>query len=136
MSQFWICEHSHQWDAFINHVRHLQEDKGRAVFKWSFDKPRTAKQQAAIEVFCRNVSQEFNVNNITVQVIAEIAKRGIDWTQVSVKEIIWRNMQRHLTGKESSKDLNTKEVGQVYEHINKYVLSEAGVYVPWPEKKQ
>ena len=134
--QSWVCNSEHTLEKFIEHAKELQEEKGYVVFKWSFDKPRTPKQQAAIEVYCREVAEEFERRGITVQAVMEISKRGIPWTQESIKEVIVKNVMEGMFGITSTTELNTKQWSQLYEALNEYVLSPLGVYVPIPERKE
>ena len=111
------------------------EEHEYVEWRWTTDRERTPKQQNAIEVFCREVAERFNGAGYSVKlVLEEVSKKDIPWTQAGVKEIIWRNVQRNMVKKESTTRLTTKEVNEIYEVINESVLSELGIYVPFPEK--
>lgn len=99
-------------------------------------KARTAKQQNAIEVFCRDAADALNGAGFDMVKFFKAMRDGaqIPWSQASVKEDIWRVIQKPLTGKTSTTALDTAEVNQVYEVVHARVLAERGLYVPFPSQ--
>lgn len=58
----------------------------------------------------------------------------LPWTMLHVKNILWREIQIHLTQKESTTKLDKQEIDSVYEVYNQ-VLSRYGINVPFPSKE-
>lgn len=58
----------------------------------------------------------------------------VPYTKENVKDYIWRPVQIALFQIASSKDLTTKQVSEVYEALNLFLIERFCVYVPWPEK--
>ena len=56
----------------------------------------------------------------------------IPWRQETVKEFLWRPVQKALLGKVSTTELTTKEIDEVFEVLNKHLGQTHGVHVPFP----
>lgn len=53
------------------------------------------------------------------EVMSEMAE--VDWSTNSVKENIWKRMQKLVLAKDSTTDLNkSEEIDLVYDHINRW----------------
>lgn len=56
---------------------------------------------------------------------------GLSWTKESIKEL-WRKMQIPMTGKQSTTELTSGEVGRVYQDFDARIAEITGVTVAWP----
>lgn len=65
---------------------------------------------------------------------AEVKKTEIDFTDSLVKELLWKPIQMSMTEKMSTTEVDTDEVGHIYENLNR-VLSEIGIHVTFPSKE-
>ena len=63
-------------------------------------------------------------------------KPGIEipWTDISVKERLWKPIQDAMYDKQSTTQLETDEVSAVYEVLNRNTASKLGVSVPFPDR--
>ena len=96
-------------------------------------KQRTLKQNSSMHKYHSLLSTAFNDAGLTVA--KTLSKPlNISWSPILVKELIWKPLQFSLVGKESTKDLETHEVSQVYEEINNFTASDKGIHVPFPNK--
>jgi hypothetical protein len=59
---------------------------------------------------------------------------ALPWSEYTVMEYLWRQVQVAMTGKESSTKLDTKEVGQVYEVLARKLAEVAAISVPFPSR--
>ncbi len=98
-------------------------------------KVRTLPQNNALHKFFELLADKFNEKNITVQLfLSKVIE--LEWTPEIVKEIAWRPLQRLLTGKKSTTDLdNIGDIDNVYEHLNKHLGQEFEIHVPFPSKE-
>ena len=96
-------------------------------------KPRTPTQNNSIHKYCELLAEALNGAGytLTVKVIREVE---VPYTKENVKDYIWRPVQIALFQIASSKDLTTKQVSEVYEALNLFLIERFCVYVPWPEK--
>ena len=94
---------------------------------------RTGLQNRSIHKYCADVAEALNESG---QDMRKVLKPEVDipWTKENVKGIIWHAIQFAMFGTESTKDLTTKQVGEVYEVVNRHLSSKLGVHVPFPEK--
>lgn len=61
---------------------------------------------------------------------------AIPWTPENVKNHLWRPLQEAYKGKESTTELDTKEVQEIYETLNGHLGTKLKVHVPWPSVEE
>jgi len=129
--QFHIANSAHTREFFLQQAEEIMEQHPYVVWEWMFGKPRTGKQNAALHVFLRLLSQELNAKGYSVQTFF---KEGVEvpFSPEVVKENIWRPIQVAVSGQESSTDLTTTQIQEVYENVNR-ALSNKGIHIPFPE---
>ena len=99
-------------------------------------KQRTSKQQAAIEVYCRELAGAMNDAGFDMTTFPYREGFKLKWTQESVKQTFWKPTQRHLFGKKSSTQLNTSEVSEVYEAVDLGISQNTGVSIEFPHREE
>lgn len=94
-------------------------------------KKHTDQQRKALHLFCELVAQALNDAGYTVQ---KTLRHDIDipWTKDLVKELIWRPVQRAMTEKNSTTQLDRVEPSQIYEVLNLHLGEKLGIHVEWP----
>ena len=106
---------------------------------------RTDQQRKAIEVYCRELAEALNDAGYEMKAFFEAAsaKADIPWTQESVKEILWKNVQKPVTisedfpeGKKSTTQLDVMEVDRVYSVLDRHISSNIGVHVEFPSEER
>lgn len=100
------------------------------------DKKRTELQNNALHKYFQQVADALNSQGYDVRVILEfIAKRGIDmmWSRETVKELLWRPIQKKHLAKHSTTELNsTKDINEIYDMLNKFLSENFQTFVPFP----
>jgi len=94
---------------------------------------RTLSQNSALHLFFEHLASTLNAQNLTIDVMLKAEKK---WSAVSVKEILWRDLQKSITGKESSAKLTTKELTEVYDTLNKALGEKLHIHVDFPHYEQ
>lgn len=57
----------------------------------------------------------------------------VDWNEHRVKELIWRQAQKKILGKQSTTELQKQmDIDEVYETINRWLASMGVESVPFP----
>lgn len=98
------------------------------------EKRRTDQQRKAIEVYCRDLAQALNDAGWDQRAVLAAMREGVElpWSQPRAKDVLWREVQQAMLGKESTTKLDPKEVSRVYETLNRWTSSTLGVGVPFP----
>jgi hypothetical protein len=94
-----------------------------------YQKPRTIKQNRALHVYFTQLAQELNESG---QDMKQVIRVPISWSAYSVKEHLWKPLQKAMLGKDSTTELTTDEIDKVYDNMNRIIGERTGVYVPWP----
>ena len=98
-------------------------------------KKRTSTQNAAMHKYFQLMAQALNEAGYSYKDFIELVeKRGnqVAWTETNFKETGWRIVQKAMFNKESTSELETHEVTQVYDVINSRFAELAGVSMEFP----
>ncbi len=97
---------------------------------------RTPSQNAALHLYFRQLAEALNFAGLDMR--KTLTKRTIEipWNEARIKDALWVDLQRIMTKKEHTSDLNTKEVSEVYETLNRWTASQLGVSVPFPSREE
>lgn len=92
---------------------------------------RTKQQNKAIHVLFKLLADTLNEHGFDMK---KTLKPEIDipWSQLSVKEFLWRPVQEAQVQKSSTTELTTKEIDEVFDTINKHLGERLGLHVPFP----
>jgi hypothetical protein len=96
---------------------------------------RSTTQNSAMHVYFTLLAKELNDAGLDVKTVLESKSVGIDWTPESVKELLWRPLQKAVTGKESSAKILVDDVSKIFKHLSGHLLHLFGIFVPFPKKK-
>lgn len=94
-----------------------------------YQKQRTIKQNRALHVYFTQLAQELNESG---QDMKQVIRVPISWSAYSVKEYLWKPLQKAMLGKDSTTELTTDEIDKVYDNMNRIIGERTGVYVEWP----
>lgn len=94
---------------------------------------RTLSQNAALHKYCQDVANELNEAGLDMR---KVLKPGISipWSKNSVKRHLWRPIQEAMFDKLSTTKLESKEVSEVYEVLNRHMAEKFGISVEFPSK--
>jgi len=92
------------------------------------DKLRTLKQNRALHKFFSELADELNDRG---QYIGKVIKIDAEWNGDRVKELIWREVQKKMTGKTSTTQLTTKEIDEIFGVLHQAFASR-GIDLQWP----
>lgn len=111
----------------------LQKNEGKHYIFTVEEENRSVKQNNALHLYCGTLASELNDRGLDMRVILS-EKADLHWTLYSVKEYIWKPVQRWLFGKKSTKQLSKAEVSQVYDVVNRTISerTQGEVSLPFP----
>lgn len=92
---------------------------------------RTEQQNKALHLFFTHLAAQLNEAGLDMRRTLK-PEVDISWTPETVKEYLWRPIQMAATGKESTKDLGTGEIDQVFEIIGKHLGEKFGLQTEFP----
>jgi hypothetical protein len=98
---------------------------------------RSLKQNAALHKYYELLADELNAGGFSLKYMLGEKEVDLDWDGTKVKELIWRPIQKALTGKASTTKLDkVSEINNVYEHLNRFFSNEPFcIHVPFPSKQ-
>lgn len=92
---------------------------------------RTDQQNKSIHLLFTHLAAMLNEAGLDMRVVLK-PEIDIPWTPKNIKEYLWRPLQTAITGKESTKDLETKEIDQVFEILQKHLGERFGLETRFP----
>jgi hypothetical protein len=97
---------------------------------------RTLTQNASLHKYLTMVAHELETMGFTMQdVVEKVSLAEIYPTLESVKEVIWRPIQKAQLGKTSSTTLTTAEINKVYEPMAQFLAQNFQISLPFPSQE-
>jgi len=92
---------------------------------------RTAQQNRALHVMFTMYANALNEAGLDMR---KTLKPGVEipWSSKSVKEYLWRPVQKAQLAKDSTTELTTVEIDEVFDTLNKHIGQQFGLHVPFP----
>jgi len=97
---------------------------------------RTDKQNSALHLWFEMLADALNDAGFDMR---KTIKAGIDipWSKSSIKEYIWRPVQKEYLRKESTTELDRgKEIDIIYDIVNRTIAQRTGVSIPFPSEAE
>ena len=94
-------------------------------------KRRTSLQNRSLHLFCQQLADALNTAGLDMR---KTLKHDIEipWTMENVKNHLWRPIQKAMTEKHSTTEMDSAEPSQIYEVLNRHLGEKFGISVPWP----
>lgn len=92
---------------------------------------RTISQNSAMHKYFQMVADTLNGAGLDIKKTLVV---DVNWSSHTVKEILWKGVQRVLLDKESTTKLSKDEVTKIYDTLNRMLSERYGVYVAFPTR--
>ena len=94
-------------------------------------------QRNSLHKYCRDVAKDLNAAGYSQQLIMDKFQGGgdIENSMESVKEAVWRRIQKIILGIHSTENLKTKQVGEVLPHVQKFLAQRLGITTDFPSRE-
>lgn len=92
---------------------------------------RTGQQNKALHLFCLHLAKALNDSGLDMKKTLR-PEIDIPWCMYSVKDHLFKPIQKAMTDKESTTELTTVEMTDVYEVLNRHMSEKFGITVAWP----
>lgn len=98
-------------------------------------KKRTPAQNSALHLYCRMVADAFQEKHIDMEQVIKAKPLSLPVTETMVKESIYKPILKALHGKDSTTDMNTVDPTEIYDVMNRWLVNEFEISVPWPSEE-
>ena len=132
--EFWIVRDKHSLERFCEAAGERLDQKGYTEYTWRNARTRTLRQNAALHAWMRALSIELNEKGLDMRVVLKDDVE-IPWDQGRVKEHLFRPIMNALFEIESTTALETNQVTQVTDVLNRKLGEKFGIYIPFGSKK-
>lgn len=90
---------------------------------------RTLAQNRAMHLYFKQVADALNSAGLDMK---QVIKADVSWSMLSVKELMWKPIQKAIIGKDSTTKLDKKDIDLVYHNLNMVLGEKFGIYIPFP----
>ena len=135
MPEGYTVKNDKSLEDYLKFATKLYEERKYVTFNYTLGKPRSPKQQAALEVYFSNAAEKLNDAGIYHQMNSQFIKGDfeIPWTQESFK-LFWKQIQNTMYDIESTTEIHSDKVAKVYDAINRGLVERTGIHIPFPSK--
>ena len=92
---------------------------------------RTLTQNRALHLYFTLLATELNDAGFDMKAVIR-KEVDIPWTSSSIKEYLWRPIQKQQLQKKSTTRLKNTDIDLIYDTVNRIVGERTGVYVEFP----
>ena len=112
-----------------------EDCKTSGVCQIAVENKRTLLQNKALHKYLSLLATALNEAGWDMK---RTLKPGIEipWTEEMVKTHLWKSVQEVMLAKESTTELTTKEVNDVYEVVDRHLSQTTGVHVEFPKDEE
>jgi len=95
---------------------------------------RTSQQNKSMHLYFSMLAEELNNSGLEMK---KVLKPEIDipWTTESVKNHLWRPIQKVMMDKESTTELDTVNPSDVYRVLDRHISEKFGIHIEWPSNR-
>ena len=97
---------------------------------------RTLTQNRSLHLFCRMLADGLNAAGLDMR---KVLRQDVDipWTTETVKNQLWRPIQKALTDKQSTTEITTVEPTAIHQVLSRHLGEKLGVTCPaWPTRER
>ena len=124
------------WDAFVLELGKVKMSNYQYGTCVEFLDIRTPQQNKGIHLYCEWLAKALDEAQLSIHM--EFLGKSIEvpYTKANVKENIWKPTMIAMTGKKSTTKLERKEVSEIYDVLNRFLIDKWDVYVPFPDRNE
>lgn len=99
------------------------------------ERPATDPQKRSLHLWFRWVAECLNAHGIGMKALFAVREVDVPWTDVAVKEAIFRPVYSAVSGEKSTTMANTQHYPEAYKIISHKIAECTGVTLPeWPSR--
>jgi hypothetical protein len=131
--EFTIITNEYQRDLAIAELQKKFNENSYLQIQMTTVKRRTSRQNNAIHVYCREAAKDLNEAGCDQRKVLK-PSLAIPWTMESFKDNLFKPIMQAMFGIESTTQLKTGQVGEVYEALNRELSEKFGVSTEFPDR--
>lgn len=97
------------------------------------EQQRTLQQNRSLYLYCDMLAEALNESGYDMKAVLK-PEVNIPWQKNTVHDWLWMPIQEAMFQLDSTTKLNTKQVSEVYEVLNRHLAEKFGVSVPFPDR--
>ena len=92
---------------------------------------RTSLQNKSLYKYLELLAEALNDSGLDMK---KVLKPEIDipWTKENTKLYLWKPIQKAMKDTDSTTELSTKEIDEIYSVLDRHTSEKLGVHVDWP----
>lgn len=94
---------------------------------------RTLQQNKALHKYFELLADALNDSGLDMKKVITV---DVPWSADTVKQWLWKPVQKAQLLKESTTELTTAEVDKVYETVNRLMAEKFDLHVPFPSDEE
>ena len=95
---------------------------------------RTIQQNRALHLYFTSLAKELNGAGWDMK--KALPDVDIPWNGKTIKDYLWRPIQKAQLQKQSTTELTTKDIDVIYETLNRFTSEKFSVHVPFPSEEE
>ena len=135
MKQMLIINSQQALDKHVNTICDLWHENKWLRLEVDTDKQRSGLQNSALHKYLTLLANALNESGQELIIIINGKQSEVPWTMETVKDLMWRPIQKAITKQKSSTKCSTTDYLVIYETLNRHTAEKLGVFVPWPSKE-
>jgi len=122
----------------IKGLRDLQkryEGKSVVLTVETMPQRRTDAQNRALHLWYTQLAEKLNESGFDMKKFIRV---DIPWSGESVKQYLWKPLQRVVLGNTSTRNLKREDIDKVFDPLNKVIAerTDDNIHVPFPSKEE
>ena len=97
-------------------------------------KLRTTAQNSSIHLYCKLLAERFNEAGLDMLAVLKVKSVSVPWSMEKVKDVLWREIQEALFNTRSTTKLDTSQVSQVHDVLNRHTGEKFGISLDFPNR--
>ncbi len=104
--------------------------------KFGGKKIRTFLQNKSLHLYLDKLATAMNDAGYDMKAVFNAMRKGfsVSCTTIRLKNCVWRPMQEAMFDIESTTELDTKQISEVYENVNRFTCEQFGIGINWPDR--
>jgi len=93
---------------------------------------RTDQQNKALHKYFELLAEALNDAGFETKAVLAVKEVDVPWNKELVKELLWRPIQKTMTGQESTTKISRVEPSDIYMVLDRHISEKFGVHIEWP----